>query len=154
MKDAVHELAFDGALLTRGFWLYVWEITKPDSTRLYYVGRTGDSSSSNPQSPFNRMSAHLSFNRNNNILRRYLEGKQVKVELCSFRLLAHGPLLKGARSKYETRRDIIAALEKALADAMREAGYNVINVVYGRKPLDAKRFASVRSIFSGYFPAL
>ena len=100
------------------------------------------------------MSAHLSFNRNNNILRRYLEGKQVKVELCSFRLLAHGPLLKGARSKYETRRDIIAALEKALADAMREAGYNVINVVYGRKPLDAKRFASVRSIFSGYFPAL
>ena len=44
--------------LERGFWLYVWVIDGAGDT-LHYVGRTGDSSSSNAQSPFNRMGQHL-----------------------------------------------------------------------------------------------
>ena len=44
MKLSLHQLAFDGALLARGFWLYVWEITPKDGGKVHYVGRTGDSS--------------------------------------------------------------------------------------------------------------
>ena len=33
MTATTHELTFNGGLLERGFWLYVWEITTPqDST--------------------------------------------------------------------------------------------------------------------------
>ncbi len=52
-----HYMKFDGALLERGFWLYVWEITG-DSSHHVYVGRTGDSSSPHAQSPFKRIGQH------------------------------------------------------------------------------------------------
>src|SRR5208283_3705997 len=74
MTAQAHELTFDGGLLERGFWLYVWEITTPQDTHLYYVGRTGDSSSIKAQSPFNRMGQHLGFNKHANPLRRHLNG--------------------------------------------------------------------------------
>jgi len=61
-----------GGILQRGFWLYVWEVTPADKAPLYYVGRTGDSSSTNAQSPFNRMGQHLGFAKNSNMLRRHL----------------------------------------------------------------------------------
>lgn len=60
---AVHEIRFEGGILQRGFWLYVWKVTPADQAPLYYVGRTGDSSSTNAQSPFNRMGQHLGFAR-------------------------------------------------------------------------------------------
>jgi hypothetical protein len=47
MTAKLHELSFGGGLLERGFWLYVWEISPPQGPALYYVGRTGDSSSTN-----------------------------------------------------------------------------------------------------------
>jgi hypothetical protein len=62
MTPTTHVFSFDGKLLQRGFWLYVWEITAADHEVFYYVGRTGDSSSPNAQSPFNRMSQHLGVN--------------------------------------------------------------------------------------------
>jgi hypothetical protein len=40
---AIHEVRFEGGVLQRGFWLYVWEVTPADQAPLYYVGRTGDS---------------------------------------------------------------------------------------------------------------
>ena len=43
-------VTLDGAMLRRGFWLYVWEITTPNGEKVLYVGRTGDSSSPNAQS--------------------------------------------------------------------------------------------------------
>ncbi len=46
-----YSMTFDGALLERGFWLYVWRIIEGTRTVLY-VGRTGDSSSPNASSPF------------------------------------------------------------------------------------------------------
>jgi hypothetical protein len=55
MSPATYTVVLDGRTLQRGFWLYVWEVTTPNGAKLLYVGRTGDSSSINAQSPFNRM---------------------------------------------------------------------------------------------------
>src|SRR5258708_1834458 len=120
MAVATHAFAFSGQLLQRGFWLYVWEIEPRDGETIYYVGRTGDSSSTNAQSPFNRMGQHLGFNVKSNVLRRRLEQSGIAPEECEFRLVAHGPILAEAKTAEEHRnaRDIVAALEKALADAM------------------------------------
>jgi hypothetical protein len=156
MDLSLRRLTFDGGLLTRGFWLYVCEITRPDSSRVYYVGRTGDTSSQNPQSPFNRMSQHLGSNKNSMALRKSLTAQNINPDECSFRLVAYGPLLKEAEASepYTTLMGIMAALEKALADAMCEAGYKVINRVACRKPAQPERFVSVRAAFAAEFPAL
>ena len=52
-------VTLDGAILRRGFWLYVWEITTPDGRKVLYVGRTGDKSSPFAQSLFNRLGQNL-----------------------------------------------------------------------------------------------
>ena len=151
-----HAFAFSGQLLQRGFWLYVWEIQAPDATPIYYVGRTGDSSSPNAQSPFNRMGQHLGFNVNSNVLRRRLEACGIAPEACTFRLIAHGPVLAEAQSVEEHRRsrDLVAALEKGLAEAMTAAEYDVMNAVHCRMPLDGELFATVRAAFAQHFPRL
>ena len=56
-------MKFDGSLLQRGFWLYVWRVSQ-GRKRAYYVGRTGDSSSKFAASPFSRVSRHLDTHRN------------------------------------------------------------------------------------------
>jgi hypothetical protein len=156
MTAKTHELAFNGGLLERGFWLYVWEITTPDENRVYYVGRTGDSSSFNAQSPFNRMGQHLGFRNESNALRRHLEARGLKPEECSFRLVAYGPVLKEGKAKEEhrPRRDKVGALEKALADTMSAAGYQVLNTVTCKQPLDKAAFGEVREAFAEHFPRL
>jgi len=150
---STHALLFAGGILDRGFWLYVWQITAPDANAVYYVGRTGDSSSPNTQSPFNRMSQHLGFNANSNVLRRHLGKRGLRPEECRFNLVTHGPLLNemGTVEQHRFARDVIAAMEKALADAMCAAGYDVINRVSCRKPLDNDRFLSVRQAFERHF---
>lgn len=40
MIPRTHSLSFDGRLLERGFWLYVWEIKK-GARALHYVGLSG-----------------------------------------------------------------------------------------------------------------
>jgi hypothetical protein len=119
MKAMTHAFSFSGALLQRGFWLYVWEIVSAEQEHVYYVGRTGDSSSSNAQSPFNRMGQHLGFNENSNVLRRRLTARGVDPDGCTFRMVAHGPLLEEATTLAEhgSRRDIVAAMERALAES-------------------------------------
>jgi hypothetical protein len=152
MSASTHEIIFNGELLDRGFWLYVWDITTPQKRHLYYVGRTGDSSSNNAQSPFNRMGQHLGFNVKSNVLRRSLKSKDIDPERCAFRLVAHGPILSEAANHEEhtKSRDRIAAMEKALAIALTEAGYEVINTVHCRADLDAPAFAVVRASFAAY----
>ncbi len=95
---AIHEVRFEGGVLERGFWLYVWEVTPADQALLYYVGRTGDSSSTNAQSPFNRMGQHLGFARNSNMLRRHLMHHGAVPESCAFRMIALGPIDQEART--------------------------------------------------------
>ena len=38
---STQKLEFDGKLLERGFWLYIWEIKSAVGNPVYYVGRTG-----------------------------------------------------------------------------------------------------------------
>jgi hypothetical protein len=157
MTGELHELHFRGGILRRGFWLYVWEVSPPQGSALYYVGRTGDSSSTNAQSPFNRMGHHLGFARAN-MLRRHLTKQRIEPERCAFRLVALGPLeaesRKSKRHEHDQRRDVVAAMEKALAEMMRAAGCRVMNVVTCRKRLDRARFSRVRAAFGRAFPAL
>jgi hypothetical protein len=82
--------------------------------------------------------------------------KGIAPERCGFRLISYGPILDEVATAEEHRgpRDITAALEKALATAMREAGYNVINIVNCRMPLDGRLFADCRAAFADEFPKL
>ena len=158
MIALLHEVRFDGGILQRGFWLYVWEITPPEGTALYYVGRTGDSSSTNAQSPFNRMGQHLGFAKNSNMLRRHLGKHGVEPERCVFRLVALGPLeaesMAESRNEHDDRRDHVAAMGIALAETLTLAGCRVMNRVVSRKQLDAARFAEVRVALATAFPHL
>jgi hypothetical protein len=155
---AIHEVHFEGGILQRGFWLYVWEVSGERHAPVYYVGRTGDSSSTNAQSPFNRMGQHLGFAKNSNMLRGYLRQNGVVPEQRVFRLIAVGPIEKEAkgrsRREHARRRDVVAAMEKALADLLTSWGFNVMNSVKCRKPLDEARFAEVRAAFAGALPQL
>ena len=143
MDPLTYKLDFNGGILQRGFWLYVWEIIPPSGPTLHYVDRTGDSSSLNAQSPFNRMGQHLGFNVNSNVLRRHLNSAQVQPEQCRFRLVSHGPILEESDLLHEhrERRDKVAALERDLAVAMRTAGYKVVNEVHCRGAVEMERFS-------------
>jgi len=155
---AIHEVRFEGGVLQRGFWLYVWEVTPADQAPLYYAGRTGDSSSTNAQSPFNRMGQHLGFAKNSNMLRRHLMHHGAVPESCAFRLIALGPIEQEprmpGRREHDQRRDLVAAMEKALAELLASSGLEVMNRVVSRKPLDEARFAQVRAAFARALPQL
>jgi hypothetical protein len=153
-KELFHNATFDGALLSRGFWLYVWEITAPNGRKVHYVGKTGDKATRVCQSPFNRLSNHLGGNKNSNALKRHLARMKIQAENSQFRFYAYGPLFGGSERTHGELCDVTSGLEKALADAMIEAGYEVINPVHCRTPLDAETFAAVRAAFMTYFDKL
>lgn len=117
-------MRFDGALLERGFWIYVWRIVSVDQT-FFYVGRTGDSSSPHASSPFMRTARHLDPSGKANSLRRLLDAK-VDVKQCRFDLIALGPLAPehgGGMDVHRPIRDEIAALETAVAAHIRKRGH-------------------------------
>lgn len=156
MAAATHTTTFPAAMLERGFWLYVWRVQAPVGEYLY-VGRTGDNSTPYATPPYQRMGQHLGHQKTQNALRKHLEGRGINPERCrAFHLIAHGPLFPQAKDMETHRRprDIVAALEKALADSLKAAGYEVMNVVHCRKPLDAALFAKVRAAFGAHFPGL
>jgi hypothetical protein len=144
-------------MLARGFWLYIWEITTADGNTSLYVGMTGDSSSANVQSPFNRLSQHLGTNRHANALRRQLEKAGIDPAACRlFEMIAYGPILPEAASKEEhkPRWIVVAAMEKALRDALHAAGYTVLNDVKCRQVLDDRHWQEVLAAFSERFTKL
>lgn len=151
-------VTLDGGVLERGFWLYVWEVTTPDGEKLLYVGRTGDSSSPNAQSPFARMGQHLGFPKNSSMLRNHLDKRGVAPEECRFRKVAYGPVLEEVEGKkmdaHKVRRDVVAALEKRLAEDLIAAGHDVMNNVNCEKPLDDDLYAQVRAAFAAEFEGL
>lgn len=156
MAAGTHTLTLPAAMLERGFWLYVWRVVAPEGEYLY-VGRTGDASSPYATPPYQRMGQHLGHQKTQNALRKYLERKGITPERCkAFHLIAHGPLYPQAKDmeKHKAPRDIVAALEKALAEALKAAGYEVMNTVHCRKPVDAEMFSDVRAAFAAHFPAL
>jgi hypothetical protein len=148
-----HEVALDGRTLRRGFWLYVWEVTPPNGEKLLYVGRTGDNSSPKAASPFNRMGQHLGSIKANNMLRKHLEKRDMAPEECTFRLVAHGPILAEAQdwSGHVPRRDIVGGLEQQLERELRLAGWEVMNKVKGSFELDEQLWEEVRLAFREQF---
>ena len=149
-------VGLDGGVLRRGFWLYVWEVTAPDGERLVCVGRTGDNSSPNAQSPFNRMGQHLSFSATSSMLRKHLASRRVDPIDCTFRMVSHGPILDEVDNMEDHKplRDQIAAMERELAADLSRAGYDVVNKVPARASLDEDAYAGVRAAFAGEFPGL
>jgi hypothetical protein len=77
-------------------------------------------------------------------------------ECQTFRLFACGPIFSESKSeaKHRHSRDVVAALEKALADAMHQAGYEMLNEVKSRKPLDPELWRDVADTFRKHFPNL
>jgi len=133
----------------------VWEITTPDGRTFHYVGKTGDKASSACQSPFNRLSNHLGGNKHSNALKRHLGNRKIHPESCHFHFHAYGPLFDGQSQKTHGELcDTMSGLEKALADAMVEAGYTAINPIKCRQQADARLFSVVRTAFSAHFEKL
>ena len=154
MPTATHTLSFPGAMTQRGFWLYVFKITSSEGKLLLYVGMTGDNASTNAASPFARMGQHLGENKNENAIRHHLEERGVSPEECvSFEMVAHGPLFPEVKDSYEHKMSWkkVVALEKALADALRNAGHCILNEVNSRQCLDPDLWRRVRGAFACHF---
>lgn len=164
MASATHILTLPGPMLRRGFWLYVWRVETPTG-ELLYVGRTGDNSSPHASAPYTRMGQHLGSAPTQNALRKHLEKRGLPLEDCVFHLVSHGPLYDevakadGAPraallAAHTPLRDIVGAMEKALADELSAAVYAVLNTVNCKWPLDAALWAPVRAAFAEHFPRL
>jgi hypothetical protein len=159
-EASTHVVEYDGRIVRRAFWLYVLVATTPKDTELLYVGMTGDSSSFNAQSAYRRLGQHLdpAAHSTTNQPRKQLEKLGIAVEECRFRFVTHGPLLpetetKDAESHYPLR-NLIQAMERALAEDLTEAGYEVMNKVTWKAILDQDLYAPVRAAFAEQFPCL
>jgi hypothetical protein len=161
---AIYTLSLPGPMLKRGFWLYVWRAQTPDGEMLY-VGRTGDNSSPYATAPYTRMGQHLGNVQTQNALRKHLKKKNLDPEQCSeFHLIACGPLYPEVGGEGLDRaalmnlhvpiRNIVGAMEKALAFTLSEAGYHVLNSVSWNHPLDDRLWRPVLEAFAGHFPKL
>jgi hypothetical protein len=142
-------------ILSRGLWLYAWNIVGPQGEQFCYVGMKGDVTGV-AQSPYVRAGAHLGFNENNNALRRHLVERGVVPETCkSMAFLAYGPVLpywhKQKHPDYEASRERVGALERQLWAAAKAAHNTMLN----ERPLFAEEFderlwEDVRAAFSAH----
>ena len=162
MAAATHTLSLPGGMLQRGFWLYVWEVETAGGRMLYYVGRTGDSSSPFASNPYRRMGQHLGSQPNQTALRNHLEAAEVDIDACRFRFVCHGPIYPEAVGEnhalrmqaHEPVRNRMSAMEKALAVELKDAGYSVLNTVGSNQSFDPTVWAEVRQAFLAEFPGL
>jgi hypothetical protein len=124
-----HKAKFDGNLLKRGFWIYLYVIRQGEE-EIFYVGRTGDSSSANAGSPFERLTGHLNrkLTAKSAAMLNQLTKYGFDVEKCSFELFAFGPIHPEQKDfeRHKVYRDILAALERAVATELKKRGYTVI----------------------------
>jgi len=150
-------MKFDGHLLARGFWLYIWEI-KGVSSHHVYVGRTGDTSSPHAQSPFKRVGQHLDRapNAKGNALGRHLHRAGVRYEECTFEMVAIGPIFpeQSSLEEHVPIRDRMAALERAVADLLRDCGYVVLGTHPRRGTPDPELLQQIRAILNPRFPSV
>jgi hypothetical protein len=151
-------VTLDGALLRRGFYLYVWKITPPDGEQVLYVGRTGDSSSPNAQSLFNRLGQNLGTLATSSMVRNNLEKRGIDPTQCQFEMIGYGPIFDEVPNKdmeaHKAIRDKAGAAEKKLAEDLKTAGYDVMNDVRCSAPLDEEVYEPVRAAFAAKFAAL
>jgi len=158
-------MTLPGAMLERGFWLYVWRVNSPLGEKLY-VGRTGDNSSPHATAPYTRMAQHLGFAKNQNALRRHLSKHNIDPEQCeSFELVAHGPIFPEVERDDGLDRDAlmemhtpprneVGALERELALGLERAGYDVLNTVKWNHPHNDQLRTRMLNEFAAHFPKL
>ncbi len=131
MSINTYQMEFNGEILERGFWLYVWEITG-EKNRNFYVGRTGDSSSSNASSPFNRIGQHLDFRENAKgaSLAKRLKEAGINPKKSKFRMLAIGPVFPEQKEfeAHKPFRDQMATYEYELANHLKNKGHKVLGL--------------------------
>ena len=132
-------MSFDGHLLVRGFWLYVWRIQSPKGLFLY-VGRTGDSSSRHASSPFDRTGRHLDLRpqAKGSAMAKRLRDKGIVPASCQFEMIAIGPLFSEQKDMdaHQPLRDKTAALEMHIAKALKARGYEVLGTHSASKKPD------------------
>jgi hypothetical protein len=111
------------------------------------------------------MGQHLGTVKTQNALRSHLEKREIDILACSFELIAHGPIypevadLPGASrtdlmKEHLPIRNLVGAMEKALAEELREAGYTVLNQVKWSHRHDPAVWGLVRAAFAEKFPRL
>lgn len=146
MSTTTQFLSFRGPLLQRGFWLYTWEISH-EAHKMYYVGRTGDSSSKNANSPFSRVGMHFDIRPNakaNSLLRR-LKSEGLSPDACEYRMVAVGPLYpeQADFEAHKPYRNIVATLEHELAKTLLSRGLKVLGKHHPSAALDEALFQHV-----------
>ena len=150
-----YSMSFDGSILQRGFWLYVWDITAGESRHLY-VGRTGDSSSRYAASPFTRIGRHLDHRENakGNSLAKQLVRVDATPSACSFQMVAIGPIFPEQETfaAHVPHRDTVGALETALAVTLRTRGYSVLGSHAPEAEPDSELLQQVLAIIDANFP--
>jgi hypothetical protein len=146
-----HSLTFTGALIERGFWLYVWHVACGKKS-IVYVGRTGDSSSQYAASPFNRLGQHLDVRESAsaNMLLRHMRKKDMDPTAGKYRMVAVGPIYPEQETMelHRRHRNVVAAMEAALGRHMKEErGYDVVGNTNSKHPLNMQLFRQVLSKF-------
>ncbi len=141
-----YELSFTGKILERGFWIYVWRIRQGKQT-VWYVGRTGDSSSPNAASPFGRLIQHLDLrpSAQASMLANNLRNAGFEPERCEYKLLSLGPLFEEQASfeEHKPYRDIVALLEAELAYNIGQHDLEVLGSHPKRGSYDKKLFNGI-----------
>lgn len=142
----LYTMSFSGRILERGFWLYVWRIRFRKRV-LLYVGRTGDSSSRYAASLFSRVSRHLdsSPRASANMLLRQIQGAGLDPLQCRYEIVALGPLFpeQPDLAKHRRIRDLVAPLERELAEHLSSKGYDVLGNHPSKGQADVKLLRAV-----------
>jgi len=150
-RTRTHRMTLDGAMLNRGFWLYVCKVSL-GHYKFFYVGMTGDSSSLNAASPFLRFARHLDTSRNarSNSLFRALAKARINPSDCRFEILAFGPLYSETRSAVAHRlnREKPAALEIAVTTSLRQSRYHIIGTHGTRLSLTPDQYPILEQILT------
>ena len=155
MKLEVSRATFDGAILKRGFWLYLVEIVTTSGQHAVYVGRTGDTSSPYAASLFTRMTGHLNDRKSakaNSLLKRMVE-QELACQDCSYRFVGIGPVFEQQTTMeaHKPLRDQMAGLERAVADHLRQRGYTVLGGHPRPRMIEAELLATVLNLVDQEF---
>jgi len=147
------QMAFDGQILKRGFWLYILEIRHKNQKYLY-IGRTGDSSSPNASSPFNRIGQHLDTrpNAKGNSLSRRLQESNINPQNSRFRMLSIGPLFPEQETfeDHKPLRDKMATIEHEIAQYLRENNFNVLGIHHKADEVDKKTINKIKKLVTTF----
>ena len=170
-KASTYRLTLPGAILRRGFWLYVWQVDVPGEPEPWlYVGRTGDNSSPNASAAFTRIARHLDELGAANTLRRHIHKRGLAVEELTHNMVIYGPIFAEVErptcrterkqrndelmAQHRPLRDEVGAYERDLAAALKTAGYRVFNCVNWKPIGYLSRWQQVLQAFAEHFPKL